>query len=349
MMEKLPKVSLSGGKHSSGRSLVVAYGCAFVPPEWISAHGFEPEKVFPSFQGDAPLPRAAMGLCPYAGAFAREVIRDSGPDAVVITTLCDQMRRIFEIIAREKSLPLFLMNVPSCWEHEEAFLLYISELKRLGQFLQRLGGSSPGKNFLRKVMCLYDRARQCLLIAHDRFSGRDFAEALSRFSSSVMSSVSSLADHRSAGQVPLALLGGPIMGGHLQVFDFIEDAGGTIVVHGTDNGERSFPAPFDTDRMRDDPFIALATSYFYTLSHPSRRPDTLLYQWIGKKMTAYPVKGIILWRYLWCDLWHAVAARLREWSPVPVLELEIVDGALLGTPVDSRTTTRIQAFIETLT
>jgi benzoyl-CoA reductase/2-hydroxyglutaryl-CoA dehydratase subunit BcrC/BadD/HgdB len=56
-----------------------------------------------------------------------------------------------------------------------------------------------------------------------------------------------------------------------------------------------------------------------------------------------PVAGVIVRRYLWCDLWHAEVYRIKAWSPVPVLDIEIHGPAETDR---QRLTTRIQAFME---
>ena len=53
-----------------------------------------------------------------------------------------------------------------------------------------------------------------------------------------------------------------------------------------------------------------------------RRPDSGLFDWLGRELAARQVRGIIFRRYVWCDLWHAELQRLKKWSPVPVLEID---------------------------
>jgi hypothetical protein len=59
---------------------------------------------------------------------------------------------------------------------------------------------------------------------------------------------------------------------------------------------------------------------------------------------AYAARGVIVWRYVWCDMWAASAARLREATGLPVLDLD-VSGDESGL---ARTAGRIQAFMEVL-
>jgi benzoyl-CoA reductase/2-hydroxyglutaryl-CoA dehydratase subunit BcrC/BadD/HgdB len=55
--------------------------------------------------------------------------------------------------------------------------------------------------------------------------------------------------------------------------------------------------------------------------------------------------GLIVRRYLWCDLWHAEVAQLKAWSPVPVLELDVAGNEDSG---EGRTRGRVEAFLEML-
>ena len=62
-------------------------------------------------------------------------------------------------------------------------------------------------------------------------------------------------------------------------------------------------------------------------------------------LAASGARGMILRRYLWCDLWHAESQRLKRWSPVPVLEIDIGPD---DDAAPNRVQGRIEAFLETL-
>jgi benzoyl-CoA reductase/2-hydroxyglutaryl-CoA dehydratase subunit BcrC/BadD/HgdB len=89
------------------------YSCPYVPAEWIAAHGLRPSRIIPSPVSDAA---RIEGLCPYAEAFINEVTNDDDACAIIVTTLCDQMRRAYEVINAECGTSVFLMNVPSTWK-----------------------------------------------------------------------------------------------------------------------------------------------------------------------------------------------------------------------------------------
>ena len=93
-----------------------------------------------------------------------------------------------------------------------------------------------------------------------------------------------------------------------------------------------------------DPFDFLVRNYFENIVDVFQRPNTRLYSWLGERLTARGVRGIVLWIHTGCDLWRAEAQTLREAFRLPVLLLE-ADEALAGSP---REAGRIQAFVEML-
>ena len=326
----------------------VAYASPWVPPEWIAAHGLRPDWARLRLAKRLSWLGASRGVCPYAGALVETTLGGgSPPAAVVLTTACDQMRYAAALVERIGNFPVFLMNVPSPWQTAAARQLYPDEIERLGRLLVRLGGASPSADELRRVMWEYDRARSAIRQARPRLSARQFAEALVNLRGGGNS-----ADHgpQSALQeqdcgVPLALLGGPLIEEDYALLDAVERAGGRIVLDGTESGERTLPAPLDPGRLRDDPLDALVEAYFAHIPDVFRRPNRGLYDWLALRVAERGVRGVLVRRYLWCDLWHAELHPLRQRLAVPVLELDAArddPGSL------ERTLGRIEAFLEIL-
>jgi benzoyl-CoA reductase/2-hydroxyglutaryl-CoA dehydratase subunit BcrC/BadD/HgdB len=145
--------------------------------------------------------------------------------------------------------------------------------------------------------------------------------------------------------IPLAVVGGPLVEDDYWLFDLAERAGGRVVLDGTEGGERTLPAPFDHRRMAEDPLEELANAYFLNIPDVFRRPNDALYDWLGQHLAARNVRGILFRRYVWCDLWHGEFHRLKAWSPVPVLEIDVnhFDRGAAG-----RATARVEAFLEML-
>lgn len=300
----------------------VAFFSPFVPEEWIAAHGLQPKRLRP-LPGTSPSPSAAgRGVCPYAGSVIDHLIDGSDLQGVVLTTICDQMRYAAAFVRENCELPTFLINVPSTWQTPAASQLYRAELQRLGRFLIGLGGSAPSTDSLASTMRRYDAARSAVRTQWSSHDGTDTCES-----------------------IPLALVGGPLPANSDAVFAFVSQVGGRIVLDASECGERTLPAPFVDSRLEEDPLDELVETYFGTIPDVFRRPNTRLYEWLGERLIERRVRGILFWRYVFCDLWHAELQRMREWSPVPILDIDITHD---GDSQRARTVGQIEAFLEML-
>jgi benzoyl-CoA reductase/2-hydroxyglutaryl-CoA dehydratase subunit BcrC/BadD/HgdB len=333
----------------------IVYSCPFVPAEWIAAHGLRPRRIMPRSTSAGSSIDPVFGVCTYARAFIRAAASDTEAAAVVVTTVCDQMRRVPELIARRREIPVFLMNVPSTWETPAAHRLYRGEVERLGRFMVRMGGRAPLSDELAAVMLEFDERRASIRAARDGFSPRRYSEMIASFHRND----EPVAGERTAGilpamsrleacgtGVPLALIGGPMLREDLVIFDFVEKAGGRIVLDGTETGERTLPAPFERRQVRDDPLAELTRAYFRSIPDASRRPNSELYKWLRRQIRERSIRGLIYRRHVWCDIWHAELHRLKEWVGLPVLDLAGGDDA---EATRTRMAGRIQAFMEMLT
>lgn len=326
----------------------VLYTCPFVPAEWIAAHALHPARIMPASAGQVSLPGAGEGICPFTAAFFHEARSASHDHAVIVTTVCDQMRRMAEWIENEKEIPVFLFNVPATWESVTAQKIYRSEVRRLGRFLVRLGGKAPSDQELARVILDYDAARTQLRDARGFLAARAYSEAIADFvrngpASDAWTAPSPSAAAPAGRGVPLALVGGPLLRVHLEIFDMVEQAGGDVVLDATGTGERVLAQPLDRRAVRDDPFNTLVDACFGAIPDAFRRPNTGLYAWLKEETEKRGVRGIIFDHHVFCDTWHGEARRLKEWSGLPVLILD-TDGSVPG----ARTASRIQAFLEVL-
>ncbi len=325
----------------------VIYTCPYVPAEWIAAHGLRPSRVIPDSVGTAFTLAGREGVCPYVRGFLAEVTKNERAGAVVVTTVCDQMRRAFDIVSRKCELPAFLMNVPNTWQTPAAQQLYADELRRLGRFLIRLGGKSPSNDALAAIMVEYDIARTSILTARERLSARKYAERIAAFGQDGPDAVTGgdKGSLRPIAGVPLAIVGGPLMKKEFRIFDIVAESGGRIVLDATETGERGMCAPLDAEGLREEPLSKLARAYFGGIVDASRRPDSQLYDWLEEKLTERAVQGIILRRYVWCDMWHAELGRLKDLIDLPVLDIDTVGDFESEA---NRTAGRIGAFLEML-
>ena len=320
----------------------VFYSSPWVPAEWIEAHGLQPCGVwFAEDLGWGALPLSA-GVC----AFSEAVLRfaETHHDAVMIfTTACDQMRRTFDTFAGSQPAHAFLFNLPAVWQSPVALRIFRAEVERLGRFLEAHGGRTPAAENLAQIIERRSQARKRLLESAPRCSARQYAEAIARFHWDGSVSVTDHPTPPASRAIPLAIVGGPLTAAQWGLLDLIEAAGTRIVLNATESGERSLLPPFRLEGFSDDPIGALARGYFENCADVFLRPNTRLYSWLGERLTARGVRGIVLWVHTGCDLWRAEVQTLRETFRLPVLLLEAntVPG---GSP---REAGRLQAFVET--
>ncbi len=341
----------------------IAYTCPYVPGEWIAAHGLRPRRLIPlPVEGASTIPRME-GLCPYARAFVNDVAASEDVSGVIVTTMCDQMRRVFDLLVRRVDRPAFLLNVPSTWQTVAAQRLYLDELKRLGRFLVRLGGHEPDKEELARTMLSPTHGDG--VHGTPYYSGypkavggsgkRQLADgSCVRLTPSASSEDSACRCHPTSTKVawpeyyngagvPLAIVGGPLMQRDRVLLKVIEDCGGRIVLDATETGQRGVRRPFDRRRLIEDPLLELAETYF-RIPDAARRPNSELYQWLQEQLVRAGARGIIFHHYVWCDKWRAEFSRLKEWIELPVLRL---DSEGEGEIEAVRVRNRVRAFLET--
>ena len=278
------------------------YDSQYIPPEWAAAHGFLPERLIPLSLGEAalstrPPPEQAllgrMGCCEYAAAWVSEAAQKKGA-IVVATTLCDQLRRSAELLSAATVHP-FIFNMPRTWQNPAALKLYRAELERLSRFMQAHGGRTPDSNELGSIMLEYERGRK--------------------------EKANAIAEELQSKRYRLALLGGPLTSAEAWVQELLSAAGGSLVLDASETGELALVPPYDLRRLCEDPANELASAYF-TLPHPTRRPNDFFYAWLRERLVSRRVQGIIFWRHVWCDIWHVELARVREFCGLPVVDLD---------------------------
>jgi benzoyl-CoA reductase/2-hydroxyglutaryl-CoA dehydratase subunit BcrC/BadD/HgdB len=323
----------------------VGYFSPFVPPEWIAAHGLRPLWLTLDRKVAGTHEAPHRGLCPCAGALVAHTMCGATPGTLVLTTNCDQMRYASAYLDQASITSTFLLNVPSTWQRPQVRQLYRQELQRLGRFLVQAGGCAPTREQLEMTIEQYHDRRAAALQSRPRLPARQWAETLVRLRSGQTSSKIAASARACDDGIPLVLIGGPLLANDDSFLELVEMAGGRIVVDGSEGGERTLPAAVDRRHLRDDPLDELIRIYFDTIPDVSRRPNTCLYEWLGAQLSVHSARGIILRRYSFCDLWHAELQRLRQWSDVPLLDIDVAasdEGEL------SRVRGRIEAFLEML-
>ncbi len=315
----------------------IVYSSCFVPMEIIAAHGLVPRRNIVS----APVSPEGLheGECSYAHGF-RNFSPEENTAGVITVTVCDQMRRGAERFS--SGLPVFLLTVPSTCRTDSAIKLYQYELERLSDWLSQFSGSDPDVSVLTDTMKKIDHVRRRIREKRNKMSAVSFTRMLAVFNGFDNLELSRFTPEPPGSGVPLALLGGPFSSEDFRIFELFSGAGGEIVYDGTETGERTLPAPFE---FNGSPMRELTLAYL-AIPDISQRPNSNFYRELEKIIKQRKIRGIVIRRYSWCDLWHAEVQRIVNFTGLPVLDLDVEAHQPAGI---SRSVTRIEAFMETLT
>lgn len=318
-----------------------------MPAEWIAAHGLKPAKHIPSGVGEPGTAFSGQGICSYTSAFLEETVSEAEYHAVIVTSLCDQMRRAIE---RIDGKPAFCLNLPATWKTESAKRLYLGELERLGRFLVDLGGQVPSKGHLARIAREIDERRRSLRRRQGKLSARAFAEAVNSVHFTTYSFSDGQGTARTSGMdgndkhIPIAIVGGALPTSLYGLYDLIESEQGRVALDANENGEIALSPRLDESRLGHAPLAAVASAYFDHIPGAFRRPNSLLYDWLDRELPARNIRAILFISHTWCDLWQAEAHRMKERYGLPFLSIRFVPDA----GFQERIRSQVQAFLEVL-
>ncbi|HHY93511.1 MAG TPA: 2-hydroxyacyl-CoA dehydratase [Firmicutes bacterium] len=363
---------------------VIYYTCSYVPPEVIWAGGGRPVRLLPDEPApgwvDAQLPR---DYCPYVRAAfaqltaARETAagkataageaRPAGEaKAVVLTTCCDPMRRLADLLAATAHGPgptALLLDVPR-EQGQRGQARFAQELRTLCDHIETITGSSCGD--LAATLALYAHLRHLLRQVRCRLEGSAFHRLLRRALTAdplvaglelEQSLHSSPAGSETAhGPTP----GGPAPAGQTQarctappllvitshpvnpgLLEAIEGEGARLVAEDSCLGDRLLDLPPPTG---EDGWDQLAASYLTRPPCPRMdRPQERL-AYLQKLASTHGARGAVILALKYCDNLSYDYPWVKEGLHLPVLFLE----ADYGTAMSGQVRTRVQAFLESL-
>ena len=180
---------------------LIAYCQPFVPPEWIAAHGLRPQWLRPhAAAGESAATR--RGVCPVAAALLDAAGQGMSAAALVLTTTCDQMRYAAAALEISTGFRSSLCTCRGTWQTAAARAFYDEELRRLGRFLVRCGGTPPTAEGLRAVMIRYEQARAELRGRREAMPACEYAEAVAGVRGDLPATEAATAAPRN-GSIPL--------------------------------------------------------------------------------------------------------------------------------------------------
>ncbi|MCF7708752.1 MAG: 2-hydroxyacyl-CoA dehydratase family protein [Verrucomicrobia bacterium] len=140
----------------------------------------------------------------------------------------------------------------------------------------------------------------------------------------------------------LALIGGPIPASIRHDLDeFLRTYGAAVLLDVTENNMTQHIPRLNSGRTTGDEFTILASRYF-RIPAVWKRPNTAIYTWFSNRVRQEQIDGVLLIRYVFCDLWHCALHEFKHRLSIPILEMDLDGGEALSASAFSR----VQAFLE---
>jgi benzoyl-CoA reductase/2-hydroxyglutaryl-CoA dehydratase subunit BcrC/BadD/HgdB len=345
--------------HEGGRKVVACF-YGLVPKELIHAAGMLPVQLV---EERNPAYDERSQLLPYLCGMSKNLAGQlySGVydyvDGVMVATVCDTNRHVFDIWAHRKLFPhLWLVRTPTT-AGDAALGYFTEEMRRLAGALSRLSGNSVTEEGLRASIALYNDNRACFRqLAEARAAGRISAqEALYAFGAALVMPVEAhnaamrrLLDAAqplpSRNESPRLMLSAIHLHMALDVIRTAEKYGASVVADDFAHNARYGSTPIDTD---GDPFRALARGYLRRVPAPGMYAFEERAVGIREAMARSGAAGLIYLIQLYCDAFAMEYAILKErfdaWG-VRHLKLEAEDNPSSMEQLN----VRIQSFLESL-
>ena len=344
----------------------------YIPEELIYAGGAVPVCLISG--GDRLPLQAAQSIipgvfCPFSRAQLGEMILKRKPyyqlvDMVVCPITCQHLKKVAEIWEYRGNIEVFKLGIPHQHNNEFEIEYFTERLRVLRNRLQAYTGQEISEDRLRNAIKLYNKmkyllsqigslrrvdppplgSREFVLLNHASYYA-DPAFMIKTLEN-IYAELKEKTHSKEIGKPRIMLIGPNIADGDYEVFNLIEEAGGTVVTEEVFEGMRDCRMMVEEE---GDPIGALASAYLNNRIPPAfmRYSTGKRFNNVLKMISEYNIKGIIWYELLCCETYdvesYYFAQKLKE-RGIPVLVLESEYGSFNT----GQTRTRIQAFIELL-
>jgi bcr-type benzoyl-CoA reductase subunit C len=278
-------------------------------------------------------------------------------DGVMVSTVCDTNRHVYDIWAHEKVFPhQWLVRAPATIS-EAALTFFTKELRRLADELGQLSGQKVTEDTLLESIALYNENRALFQEFYDMRLKADISgeDALCVFGSALVTPVdehnammkrllSSFTPSTEGNQETRLMLCALNLNMSLDVIRMVNRYGGKVVTDDFTHNARYGSNRIETN---GDPFSALAKGYLRRIPIPGLYSIEDRATYIRDLMKRANAEGMIYLIQLYCDAYSleygVLKHRFDEWK-LPHLKIEAED-----TPSSiEQLNARIQSFLEFL-
>lgn len=331
---------------------VLGYTCSYVPEELIISAGLQPYRI-PNI-GANTSPLTPSFVCPFASAVLEIALKHENYfSGFIVAHTCDPMWRLYDILKKKTSKPIFLLRVPHNTDEDLSLEFFKKELFRLKNFLEKFG-VKVGDDALFEAIRLCNENKGLLKSIYMlNNEGRYASDALERFQLTIASMWMPKTELNAKirawkpnstgeGKVRLHLNGTVIY--DLNLIKAIEESGGFIASDDLCTGSRYF---WNNVEDSDEPLSAIANRYLKRTPCPPQSPIESRLEYINFMVKNFKAHGVITFTERFCDptLYDSVHLKemlIKEGLPATVIDYENPSQEL------GRIKTRVEAFIESI-
>lgn len=343
-------------RYKSLETKVLGYTCSYIPEELIISAGLQPYRI-PNV-GAKPSALTPSFICPFSSAVLENAIKhEDFFSGFVVAHTCDPMWRLYDILKKKTSKPVFLLRVPHNTEDDLSLEFFEKELCRFKEFLEENFNTKIDGTELLKAIRLCNENRSLLKgIFMQNSEGKYVGDALERFQLTIASMWMPKAyvnvkikewklnneKSVSISKVRLHLNGTAIY--DLNLIGAVEEAGGFIASDDLCTGSRYF---WDNVEEKGEPLLALAHRYLKKAPCPPQSPIESRLEYTKFMVKKFKAQGVVTFTERFCDptLYDSVHLKdmlTKEGIPTTLIDYENPSQEL------GRIKTRIEAFIESL-
>ncbi len=333
---------------------VVGCTCSYIPEELIMSADLQPFRVT-NVRGDLS-PLAPRFICPFASATLDNMLKDEKLySGFVVAHTCDPMWRLYDMLKKKTSKPLFLLRVPHNTDNELSFDFFKKELERLKIFLEKNYGAKIEDDALMKCIRLCNESRNILKnIYLSNSDGNCGASGIDRVSITLASmwmpkkdfvararEISVKSEKKDCG-TRVHINGTAVY--DLELIREVERAGGFIASDDLCTGSRYF---WSNVEKLEDPLSALADRYLHRTPCPSQSPLMERLSYLEMMIEKFSSRGVITFAERFCDpiLYDIVHLRnMLDQKDIPSILVEYENPK----QEISRIKSRLEAFIESI-
>jgi benzoyl-CoA reductase subunit C len=276
-------------------------------------------------------------------------------DGFVVAHTCDPMWRLYDILKKKISKPLFLLRVPHNTDNELSLEFFKLELIRFKEFLEENFEARIDEDALFSATKLCNENRSLLksfYMLND--NGQFKIDALDRFplvlasmwmpKPEINAQIKTLRfnDAKSDGNVRLHLNGTSIY--DMDLIRIIEESGGFVASDDLCTGSRYF---WSNVEKSEDPLSALAYRYLKRTPCPSHGPIEDRLEYINLMIKEFRAQGVITFAERFCDPILYDSVHIRNMLSKKGVATTLIDYEN-STQEIGIIKTRIEAFIESI-